>query len=302
MDHDHGSMHTKVDYSRAFAFGVALNVTYIIVEVGYGFAINSLALLADAIHNLSDVIGILLAWGANYLVKLKPTKYRTYGWKSSSVFAALLNALLLLVVIGGISWEAIERLFNPTTTAGFTVIVVAAVGVVINTATALLFLRGRHKDLNIKGAFLHMAADAGVSVAVVLGGLGIAILGWQWLDPIMSLLIAAVIFWATWGLLRDSTNLALHAVPTGIEPAKVNEYLLSRDGVSEVHDLHIWAMSTTETALTAHLVIPNLTDEDTDHFLHETNHVLHDRFNIQHSTLQLERSSDHCHLAAEDVV
>ena len=302
--HNHSHSHAPADYNRAFAVGVALNLVYILVEVGYGIAVNSLALLADASHNLSDVLGLLLAWGAHHLTKLKPTKRHTYGWRSSSILAALFNALILLVVVGGIAWEAIDRLFDPNTIAGMTVVIVASIGVVINTATALLFLKGRHDDLNIRGAFLHMAADAGVSVAVVLGGLGIGTLGWLWLDPMLSLLIAVVILVGTWGMLKDSINLAMQAVPAGIDPAEVNEFLGGLSGVTEVHDLHIWAMSTTETALTAHLIIPDQKPKACDQLLHQAAHELQSRFGIDHTTLQIERSceSANCRQASSDVV
>lgn len=302
MGHNHSHDHAPANFNTAFAVGVGLNTIYILVEAGYGIAVNSLALLADAGHNLSDVLGLLLAWAAHYLMKLKPTQRRTYGWRSSSILAALLNALLLLVAIGGIVWEAVGRFSEPAEIAGTTVMVVAGIGVIINTITALLFFKGRENDLNIRGAFLHMAADAGVSVAVVFGGLGIYLYGWLWLDPVLSILIAVVIFWGTWGLLKESVNLALQAVPSGIDPAAVHEYLATRDGVTEVHDLHIWAMSTTETALTAHLVMPDISPHGTDNFLHEICHELHDQFKIEHATLQIEQGTTECHLASRDVV
>jgi cobalt-zinc-cadmium efflux system protein len=283
--HDHGA-----NYNRAFGIGIALNVIYVVAEAGFGLASGSLALLADAGHNLSDVLGLLLAWGGHYLGQLPSTARRTYGWRSSSILAALFNALLLLAAIGGISWEAIRRFWEPQPTAGTTVMLVAALGVVINTATALLFLKGRKSDLNIRGAFLHMAADAGVSVGVVLAGWGILATGWQWLDPAVSLAIALVIFLSTWDLFKDSLNLAMHGVPAGIDLAEVREYLAALSGVDDVHDLHIWAMSTTENALTAHLVKPDVGDDDA--FLAYVAGELHDRFGIEHATLQLERNAD----------
>jgi len=296
------SHHHAGGYNRAFAVGVALNVGFVVVEAGYGFAANSLSLLADAGHNLSDVLGLLLAWGAHRLSQVKPTERRTYGWRSSSILAALANALILLVAVGGIAWEAIRRLQEPQPVPGTTLIWVAGVGVVINTLTALLFLKGRHDDLNIKGAFLHMAADAAISLGVVLGGFGIEMTGRDWIDPALSLVVAAVIFWGTWDLMRDSVNLALHAVPKDIDPQKVRSFLLQRDGVEAVHDLHIWAMSTTETALTAHLVRP--VGDDNDRFLAETSAELLERFGIDHTTLQLERElhAELCRQAPADAV
>lgn len=299
--HQHADHHTGT-WNRAFALGVGLNVAYVAVEAGFGFAVNSLSLLADAGHNLSDVLGLLLAWGAHYAAGLKPTDRRTYGWRSTSILAALANALLLLVAIGGIAWEAVRRFTEPAAIEGTTIVWVAGVGVVINTWTALLFIKGRHADLNIKGAFLHMAADAGISVGVVLGGWAIVATGETWIDPVLSLAIAAIIFAGTWGLLRDSVDLALHAVPKGINPAEVRSFLLDRPGVTDLHDLHIWAMSTTETALTAHLIRPD--NGDIDQFLVETAAELHDRFGIDHATIQLESAThaELCRQASVDAV
>ena len=292
MSHNHD--HSPSDYNRAFAIGVALNVIYIVVEATYGFLAGSLALLADAGHNLSDVLGLLLAWGANYLVQRKPTQRHTYGWRKSTILAALTNAIILLVAMGGIAWEAVRRFSDPSPVAGKTVIIVAAIGVVINTATALLFLSGRKTDLNIRGAFLHMAADAGVSAGVVLAGVVILATGWPWIDPVVSLTITAIILVGTWGLLRDSFNLALDAVPAGIDPEAVKTYLSDLPGVTGVHDLHIWAMSTSETALTVHLVKPDARDDDA--LIEQASRELHDRFGIEHITIQWERRPelDHC--------
>lgn len=304
MSHDHGHHHAPPKHpTRSFAIGVILNVGYVLVEAGYGLAIGSLALLADAGHNLSDVLGLLLAWGAAHLSSKPPTRRYTYGFGSSSILAALFNALLLLLAVGGIAWEAIRRISNPSDVPGQTVMIVAGIGVLINTGTALLFLRGRHDDLNIRGAFLHMAADAGVSLGVVLGGLAILTLGWLWIDPLLSLVIAVVILWSTWSLLRDSVNLALQAVPAGIETHQVEEFLQSLPGVVAVHDLHIWAMSTTDTALTAHLVLPEA-PADTDAFLAETAHELEHQFRIGHTTLQIEHNheANGCRLAPSDVI
>lgn len=288
--------HAPHDYSRAFAFGVALNLFYVIAEAAVGLAIGSLALLADAGHNLGDVLGLSLAWLAHRLMHVRPSPRRTYGWRSSSILAALFNSLLLLVAVGGIGWEAIRRFMDPADVPGLVIASVAVVGVIINTATALLFLRGRHEDLNIRGAFLHMTADAAISGGVAIAGLGIVATHWVWLDPVTSLVIAGVILLGTWGLLKDSFDLASHAVPAGVDSAAVGEYLAGRPGVTEVHDLHIWALSTTETALTAHLVRPGTGDDDA--FLEETSRQLHDQFHIDHPTLQVERTPGNCRLAA----
>ncbi len=285
--HDHGHSRAPANYNRAFAIGVALNVVYIVVEATYGILADSLALLADAGHNMSDVLGLLLAWGANYLAHRKPTERHTYGWRKSTILAALTNAVILLVAMGGIAWEAVQRMSDPLPVAGKTIIIVAAIGVVINTATALLFLSGRKQDLNIRGAFLHMAADAGVSAGVVMAGVVILSTGWLWIDPAVSLIITAIILAGTWGLLRDSFNLALDAVPAGIDPEAVKSYLSDLPGVKGVHDLHIWAMSTSETALTAHLLKPESGDDDT--LIEQAGRELQERFGIAHITIQWER-------------
>lgn len=293
-DHNHHS-----DYTRAFAIGVALNAGFIVIEIVFGLLAGSLALLADAGHNLSDVLGLLLAWGASYMVKRRPTERHTYGWRKTSILAALMNAFILMVAIGGIAWEAIRRFNDPAPVGGQTIIIVAAIGVVINTFTALLFVSGRKHDLNIRGAFLHMAADAGVSAGVVAAGLVILVGGWMWVDPLVSLVIAAVILMGTWGLMRDALNLALDAVPKGIDPEAVGDYLAGLPGVEGVHDLHIWAMSTTETALTAHLVKADSKDDDA--LIEKANKELNDRFGIDHITLQWERWKElnHCGGACE---
>lgn len=285
----HGHSHAPANYGRAFAIGVVLNLVYVAVEAGFGFWDNSLALLSDAGHNLSDVLGLLIAWGGFALSRIPPSLERTYGWRSSTILAALFNALLLLAAVGAIVWESLRRLLEPGELPGTAMIVVAAVGVVVNTATALFFLRGRHHDLNIRGAFLHMAADAGVSLGVVIAGLAIHATGWHWIDPVTSLLIAAAIFFGTWNLFKESVDLATHAVPPGIDPEQVYDALRKAPGVTEVHDLHIWAMSTTETALTARLVIPTIGNDD--ELLCELQHELHDRFGIEHTTIQIMRES-----------
>ncbi len=286
----HEHHHDTADYSRAFKIGVALNVGFIIVEVVFGLLADSLVLLADAGHNLSDVFGLLLAWGGSHLTQRESTDRHTYGWRKSSILAALFNAIILLVAIGGIGWEAIRRLNNPSHVAGVTIIWVAAIGVIINGVTALLFMSGRQSDLNIRGAFLHMVADAGVSVGVVIAGVAIIFTGWLWLDPVVSLMIVIIIFIGTWGLLKESFNLALDAVPKHIDPKEVKNFLSNLPGVSQVHDLHIWGMSTTEVALTAHVVKQNAIDADS--LLAEIKKELHDQFGIGHTTIQWERGDE----------
>jgi cobalt-zinc-cadmium efflux system protein len=309
-DHDHahddGHAHGHVGHSHApdhfgfaFAAGVTLNTAFVIAELVFGYAANSLALISDAVHNFSDVIALLLAWGAMWLAQKQPTHRHTYGYRRASILAALFNAGLLLIAVGGIAVEAINRIQEPAKVAGWTVVVVAALGILVNGGTALLFMRGRHGDLNIRGAYLHMAADAGVSFGVVVAALLIMATGWLWVDPAISLCIAAVVLASGWGLARDSVNLALDGVPKGIELAKVKDYLIRLEGVTELHDLHIWAMSTNETALTAHLVRPAGFN---DAFLHGVCEQLSHRFNIHHATLQIEASSDVCRLAPAEVV
>jgi cobalt-zinc-cadmium efflux system protein len=267
---------------------VVLNALFVLLEAGCGVYSQSLALLADAGHNLSDVLGLLLAWGAITLARRRPTERRTYGFRRSTIIAALANAMLLLVAVGGISWEAIRRLVHPEPLQEGVIIWVATAGIVVNSATALLFLRGSH-DVNIRGAFLHMAADAAVSLGVVVAGVVIHFTHWLWIDAAISLVIASVILWSTWGVLWESLDLALDAVPKGIQPRVVEKYLASLPGVREVHDLHIWGLSTTEAALTAHLVMPEASHEDA--LLQQITHELHDRFGIEHATLQVERGN-----------
>ena len=298
--HDHtGQSHAPDNFGWAFAIGAALNTAFVIAELIFGYAANSLALISDAVHNLSDVIALLLAWGAAWLSQKQPTQRHTYGYRRASILAALFNAALLLVAVGGIVVEAVNRLAEPAPVAGWTIVMVASIGVLVNGGTALLFMRGRHGDLNIRGAYLHMMADAGVSFGVVLAAGIIMLTGWLWLDPAISLVIAAVVFWSGWGLARDSVNLALDGVPRGIELVKVRDYLGGLEGVFEVHDLHIWAMSTNETALTAHLVRPGGTD---DAFLHHVCEELSHRFNIHHATLQIEADAAVCRLAPAERV
>jgi cobalt-zinc-cadmium efflux system protein len=267
-----------------------LNVVFVAVEAFYGWYADSLALMADAGHNASDVLGLLMAWGGYTLAKLPPLGNRTYGWRGSTILAALFNALLLMAAVGGIAWEAIGRLWNPTPVAGPVVIVVALIGVVINTATAMLFMKGRKHDLNLRGAYLHMAADALLSLGVAIAGAVILWTGKDWIDPLTSLIVAGVIFAATWGLMRESFQLAMQAVPANIRVDEVELYLSELDGVAEVHDLHVWAISTTEIALTAHLVRPDSINDDA--LINEVNLTLHRRFGIDHVTIQIERSID----------
>jgi len=283
--HDHGP---AADFGRAFAIGIALNLGFVIVETVYGFLAGSMALLADAGHNLSDVLGLVVAWAGVKMARTSPSRRFTYGLKKASILAALINALLLLVAIGAIATEAIRRLFNPATTEGATVMAVAAVGIVINGATALLFARGRKHDINIRGAFLHMSADAAVSAAVVVAGFLILTTGQQWIDPVMSLAIAGVIFWSSISLLKESVWMSLAGVPAGIDVDDVEAELGSLDGVIAVHDLHVWPLSTTETALTAHLVAPEV---ESDELLGSARDLLRTRFRIAHSTIQVERQA-----------
>jgi cobalt-zinc-cadmium efflux system protein len=299
--HGHHHHHAPADMGRAFAIGVGLNAAFVAAEVVAGLWSSSLALLADAGHNLSDVLALLLAWGASALAKRAPTPRRTYGLRKATILASLANAMMLLVAVGVIVSESVRRLMHPGEIGTTVVMLTAGLGVVINTATAVLFFRGRDHDLNVRGAYLHMASDAAVSLAVVIGAGVIAMTGLLWVDPLLSLLISAVIVIGTWSLLRDSFDLALDAAPRGIDVAKVQEWLEGRPGVVEVHDLHVWAMSTTETALTAHLLRP--ANGDCDAFLHETCEGLAARFNIGHATLQVETDGEGgCRLAPACVV
>ena len=292
MAHNHA--HAPTNFNRAFAIGTILNLVFVVIEAGYGSISHSLALIADAGHNLSDVMTLLLAWGAMALANRSATARHTFGFKKGTILASLGSALFLCVAIGVIVWEAVGRLRSPVPVNGMTITVVAAIGVVINTATALLFMRGRKNDLNIKGAFLHMAADAAVSAGVVVSGLLITVTGWNILDPAISIAIAFVILLSGFGLLKDSLHLTMAGVPVQINAADVLDYLAGLPGVQCVHDLHIWAASTTENILTAHLVME---DGGSDEFLHQTAERLHHDFNIHHTTIQIERSdiSGVCH-------
>ena len=286
--HSHSNSQTQ-NFNRAFLIGIILNVIYIVVELVYGLAINSMALIADAGHNFSDVLGLILAGGAAYLAKTAATEKRTYGLRKSTILAAFFNAILLMIAVGAITIEAVRKLIYPEPVQGQTMMIVAGIGFVINGITALLFMKGREKDINIKGAFIHMAADAGVSLGVVVAGFIILSTGWLWVDPAVSIVIVIVITIGTWGLLKDSFHLSMDAVPKAINLKEVGNYLKGINGVTEVHDLHIWAMSTTETALTAHLVIPNETKDD--FFLKKICGELHSKFGIEHSTIQIEKSA-----------
>jgi cobalt-zinc-cadmium efflux system protein len=305
-DHGHGHHHhgphhaAPTSHGTAFAIGATLNLAFALAELGVGFFANSLALISDALHNFSDVIGLLLAWGAAWLATWRPTASHTYGYRRVSILAALGNAALLFAATGAILTEAVRRLLAPEPVAVGLMLWVAGAGIAINAATALLFMRGRHHDLNIRGAFLHMVGDAAVSFGVVVAALLIGWTGRLWLDPAVSLAVAAVILATTWGLTRDALKLAVDAVPAGIDRHAVETFLAGLPGVTEVHDLHIWAMSTTETALTVHLVRPNAGLDD--QLLTETCHTLEHRFGIHHATIQVEAGLHECRLAPDHVV
>jgi cobalt-zinc-cadmium efflux system protein len=284
----HSHDHSAASFGRAFAIGIALNLGFVAVETVYGFLANSMSLLADAGHNLSDVLGLFVAWAGAIMAKRAPSPRFTYGLKKAPILAALANSLFLLIAVGAITAEAIRRLFHPSNIAGETVMVVAAIGIAVNAATAWLFARGREHDINIRGAYLHMAADAAVSAAVVFAGLVILWTGQRWVDPLMSLAVAVVIVWSSIGLLKESVWMSLAGVPSGIDIDVVEAELAELEGVETVHDLHVWPLSTTETALTAHLVAPGVAS--TDDLLQAARRMLHERFRIQHCTLQVERS------------
>jgi cobalt-zinc-cadmium efflux system protein len=310
-DHDHGHghdhglgghSHAPVDFGKAFAVGVALNTAYVVVEAFYGIAAHSVALLADAGHNLSDVAGLLTAWLAAWLSKRQPSGQYTYGLRRSSILAALMNAIVLLVVTGGIAWEATRRLFSPEPAAALDIVIVSLAGVVVNGVTAWMFMSGRKGDLNIRGAFMHMAADASLSLGVAIAGVIIMVSGWLWVDPVVSLIISGVIVAGTWSLLRDSVSLALDGVPRNVDHAAVGGYLRSLPGITEVHDLHIWAISTTETAMTVHLVRADAEADGT--LLQQITCEVRDRFGIGHATVQLEthETAILCELRPDHVV
>jgi len=285
--HGHGHSHAPATFDRAFAIGVGLNVAFVIAEALFGLRAHSLALVSDAGHNLGDVLGLVLAWAGSLLARRGPTPRRTYGLRRFSILAAIANAGILLIAVGAIAVEALNRLRHPEPVASGLVSAVAALGIVINLGTALAFMRGREHDLNIGGAYLHMLGDAGASAAVVVAGLLIRVTGWFWIDPVVSLLLVVLITWSTWGLARDSVNLALDAVPARIDPHAVESMLGGLEGVVEVHDLHIWGMSTTDVALTAHLIRPCHGGEDA--LLATATRELRERFGISHATLQVEQ-------------
>ncbi|MCE9507901.1 MAG: cation diffusion facilitator family transporter [Alphaproteobacteria bacterium] len=302
--HDHNCHgHASPDFGRAFLTGILLNAAFIAVEIVWGLKANSLALLADAGHNASDVLALAIAWAASCLAKRQPSDRFTYGLRGSSIIASLSNAVMLLVVVGGIGWESILRLVaRPEAAEGTTIMAVAGIGVLVNGITALLFMSGRKHDLNIRGAYLHMLGDAGISLGVVLSGAVILKTGWLWLDPLASLVISALIILGTWGLLKESLGLALQAVPAGIDPAAVKNYLKNISGVSEVHDLHVWAMSTTEVASSVHLVMAQ--GHPGDDFIRNIAHQLEHDFKINHTTIQIELgdTGGECPLAPDHVV
>ena len=286
MAHDHHHHHAPTDLGKAFAIGIALNTAFVVIETIYGFYANSMALIADAGHNLSDVLGLVVAWAGAMMARRSATPRFTYGLKKASILSALVNSLFLLVAVGAIGAEAVRRLFHPSTTNGEYVMGVAAVGIVINGLTAYLFAKGRHRDINVRGAHLHMLSDALVSVAVVFSGFVILWTGQRWVDPVMSLAVAIVILWGSIGLLKESVWMSLAGVPSGIDLDDVESSLGELPGVTDVHHVHIWPLSTTETALTAHMVQPA---GSADELIRAAQRMLHDRFHIEHSTLQVER-------------
>lgn len=299
--HGHAHHHGGTPQGSAFMVGMLLNLVFVVVEFTAGLSANSLALLSDAGHNVSDVIGLALAWGAHHLTQRAPTERHTYGLRRSSILAALLNATLLLIAVGGIVWEAAHRLNVPQAIASDTIMWVASAGVVVNTLSALLFVKGQH-DLNVRGAFLHLAADAAISAGVVLTGVIIRYTDWLWLDPAVSIAISLAIAIGTWQLFQESLDLAMDAVPAHIDPQSVMDFLRELPGVSEVHDLHIWGMSTTETALTVHLVSEGANTDNS--FLHAVTEELRSRYGIAHCTIQIERPDPErpCPLAPGDIV
>jgi cobalt-zinc-cadmium efflux system protein len=301
--HDHHAHeHIQANSGRAFVVGIGLNLTFVVVEVVYGVLSHSVALLADAGHNFGDVLGLGLSWGAMALASLKPSKRRTFGFRRTTIVASAANALVLLFVTGGLTWESIRRLLEPAQAQGTTMVVVALVGAVVNTASALLFMRGGSRDLNVRSAFVHLASDAVLAVGVAITGGLIVATGWLWLDPAVSIVLAIAILAGTWSLMRKSLDLMLDAVPEGIDPEEVKAFLGAQPGVIEVHDLHIWAMSTTETALTAHVVMPGGSMRPT--FLVDVCKNLHEKFDIDHATVQVdpEEAPDPCALAPDEVI
>lgn len=298
--HGHGPHHAGTTFGAAFAAATALNAALVLIQVTYGVLAHSMALLADAGHNAGDVLALLLAWTSHALSQRHPTERYTYGFRSTSIMAALINATVLLVVTGAIAWAAIGRLVAPQPVGGLTVMAVAALGILINAVAAALLSRGQSRDLNVYGAFLHLVADAAVSAGVVAAGALILLTGWLWIDPVTSLIVSAVIIWSTWSLLRDAAQLSLQGVPPQIDPAAVRAYLQSLPAVVDVHDLHIWPMSTTETALTCHLVMP--AGDPAADFLDVVYGGLLQRFGIDHPTIQIERGDRPCKLSPAHIV
>jgi cobalt-zinc-cadmium efflux system protein len=298
LGHHHHHLPDPGENGRAFALAITVNMVFVAIEFIYGFIADSTALMADAGHNLSDVLGLVLAWGAALLTKAKPKGRYTYGLRGSTILAALANAVLLLVACGAIAWEAVQRFSEPAQVAGSTVAIIAAIGVAVNGFSAWLFMRGAKGDLNVRGAYLHMAADAALSLGVVVSGLAIMATSWTWIDPAVSLVIVVVIVAGTWSLLRESVQLSMAAVPPGVDAGAVKEFLAKQPGVTEVHDLHIWAMSTTETALTAHVVMPG--GYPGDQAIDEMVEHLREEFAIHPCTLQVEEGTTHHHCALRE--
>lgn len=297
----HGHSHAPASFGRAFAIGIALNIAFVVTEAAYGFLSNSMALVADAGHNLSDVLGLAMAWLAASLATRPPSSRYSYGYKGATILASLANAVTLLVAMGALAWEAAQRFYTPVPVESRTIIMVAAFGIVINLATAMLFARGRHDDINIRGAYLHMAADAAVSAAVVAAGFAILYTGWLWLDPAITLLIVAIVVWGTWGLLRESLSMSLQAVPRSVDVGSVRNFLRQQPGVTGLHDMHIWGMSTTDVALTAHLVMEG--GHPGDAFLMQLAHELKHHHGISHVTIQIETDpATVCDVAPDNVV
>jgi len=299
-DHHHDHLRGVTNFGAAFAIATALNLALVVAQIVYGLAANSVALLADAGHNFGDALGLILAWGAYLLGRAAPTERFTYGFRSASILSALINAILLLVATGAIAWEAIQRFGRPEQTDGVTVMVVAAAAIVVNGLAAWLLMAGGKDDLNIRSAFVHLTADAAVSAGVVIAGAVLLSTGWTWVDPVASLLVSVAIVWGTWGLLWESLHLSMNAVPQGVNAADVRSYLQNLPGVAGVHDLHIWPMGTTETALTVHLVCGG--GRAGDAFLMDTAHELEHRFGIRHATIQVESGDRECGLAPTNVV
>lgn len=299
--HAHGHSHAPADFGRAFAIGIGLNTAFVVVEAGFGIAGNSMALLADAGHNLSDVLALIVAWVADRAARRAPSRRFTYGLAGTSIMAALFNAVFLMLAVGAIALEAVQRLLAPEPVSGPTMIVVAGIGIAVNGVTAWLFAGGSKGDLNIRGAYLHMLTDALISVGVVVAGIAVLATGWIRIDPVVSLIVVGIVVWGTWGLLAESSALSVAAVPTAIDPDAVRAALAGLPGVAGLHDLHVWAMSTTETALTAHLVMPG--GHPGDDFLHETAEMLEHRFAIGHVTLQIETTDGSwCRLVPDAVL